>query len=105
MIKKSISKLIEGKDLSMDEAMEVMEIIMDGDATSAQIAAFITALRVKGETPEEIAGMASIMRNKSVSVQVNKPVLSAIPTASTSSSSLTSSTTPLNSLIIFIAFL
>ncbi len=92
MIKKSISKLIEGKDLSMDEAMEVMEIIMDGDATSAQIAAFITALRVKGETPEEIAGMASIMRNKSVSVQVNKPVLDTCGTGGDGANTLNIST-------------
>ena len=92
MIKKSISKLIEGKDLSMDEAMDVMEIIMDGDATSAQIAAFITALRVKGETPEEIAGMASIMRNKSVSVQVNKPVLDTCGTGGDGANTLNIST-------------
>ena len=91
MIKKSISKLIEGKDLSMDEAMDVMEIIMDGDATSAQIAAFITALRVKGETPE-IAGMASIMRNKSVSVQVNKPVLDTCGTGGDGANTLNIST-------------
>tara|TARA_Y100000590_G_C15740367_1_gene1020050 strand:- start:2772 stop:3791 length:1020 start_codon:yes stop_codon:yes gene_type:complete len=92
VIKKSISKLIEGKDLSMDEAMDVMEIIMDGDATSAQIAAFITALRVKGETPEEIAGMASIMRNKSVSVQVNKPVLDTCGTGGDGANTLNIST-------------
>ena len=48
VIKKSISELIDGNDLSMEEAMGVMEIIMSGDATAAQISAFITALRFKG---------------------------------------------------------
>ena len=92
VIKKSISELIDGNDLSMEEAMGVMEIIMSGDATAAQISAFITALRFKGETPEEIAGMARIMREKSVSVQVNNPVLDTCGTGGDGANTLNIST-------------
>ena len=92
MIKQSISELIDGNDLSMEEAMGVMEIIMNGDATSAQISAFITALRFKGETPEEIAGMARIMREKSVSVHINNPVLDTCGTGGDGANTLNIST-------------
>jgi anthranilate phosphoribosyltransferase len=64
MIKSAIQKLIEGKDLSEKEIMDSMEYIMVGDATDAQIASFITALRIKGETIEEITGCAKVIREK-----------------------------------------
>ena len=92
VIKNSIAKLIDGKDLSINEAKEVMEIIMCGDATQAQIASFITALRFKGETADEIAGMASIMRQKSVSVQINTPVLDTCGTGGDGANTLNIST-------------
>ena len=92
VIKNSIAKLVDGNDLSINEAKEVMETIMDGDATPAQIGAFITALRLKGETPEEIAGMASIMRQKSVSVNINTPVLDTCGTGGDGANSLNIST-------------
>jgi anthranilate phosphoribosyltransferase len=62
MIKDSIQKLIGGTNLSYEESREVMMEIMSGQATSAQIAAFLTALRMKGETVEEIIAFAEIMK-------------------------------------------
>lgn len=61
MIKEAISKVVERVDLEPEEARLVMEEIMSGGATSAQIAAFLTALRMKGETVEEIISFAHTM--------------------------------------------
>lgn len=61
-IQSAISKLVEGRDLDVDEAERVMSQIMSGDATPAQIGSFLTALRLKVETPTEIAALARIMR-------------------------------------------
>lgn len=63
-IKKTLNILADSTDLSFDEMREVMNIIMSGDATPSQIGAFLMALRVKGETVEEIAGAVSILREK-----------------------------------------
>jgi len=62
LIKESIKQLVEGHDLSYEDACIVMKEIMSGDATDAQISAILTALRMKGETPSEISAFASIMR-------------------------------------------
>ena len=64
MLKKAISKLVEGKNLSEIEIVEALNCIMEGNATPAQIGSFITALRIKGETIEEITGCAKVMREK-----------------------------------------
>jgi len=64
MIKEAISKVIEKIDLSQSEMELVMNEIMSGGATPAQIGAFLTALRLKGETVEEITGAARVMREK-----------------------------------------
>ena len=64
MIIEAIRKVVEGKDLTRDEAFAVMDTIMSGQATDAQIAAFLTALRMKGETVEELIGFARVMREK-----------------------------------------
>jgi anthranilate phosphoribosyltransferase len=61
-MKQFINTLVEGRDLSRGEAEEAMQTIMSGDATQAQIGAFLTALRMKGETIEEISACAKIMR-------------------------------------------
>ncbi len=68
MIREAIAKLMEGHDLDQAQAETVMQEIMDGAATPAQIAAFLTALRLKGETMEEIAGCARVMREKAIRV-------------------------------------
>jgi anthranilate phosphoribosyltransferase len=74
-IQQAIQTVVEGRSLSSDEAAAVMAQVMDGQATPAQVASFITALRMKGETPEEIAGFARSMRERSLRVAVNVPVI------------------------------
>ncbi len=64
MIKEAISKVIEKVDLSEQEMIEVMQEIMEGETTDAQIGSFITALRMKGETIDEIVGAVKVMRSK-----------------------------------------
>jgi len=75
MIKEAITSLISGYPLTMDEAALVMEEIMGGEVTPAQFGAFVTALRLKGETIDEIAGMAKTMRAKAVPVATTGPVV------------------------------
>ena len=62
MIKDAIAKLIERQSLTESEAESVMLEIMEGQGTSSQIASYLTALRIKGETVEEITGSARAMR-------------------------------------------
>ena len=66
--KETISHLVERQDLTPDDAEEIMDTIMDGKATPAQIGAFLTALRMKGESPVEIAAFARVMRHHAVTV-------------------------------------
>ncbi len=75
MIREATEKLIGGSSLSMDEATGVMTQIMEGEATPVQLASFLTSLRIKGETAEEIAGMASVMRDKSLPVETDGVVV------------------------------
>jgi anthranilate phosphoribosyltransferase len=63
MIQAALAELLEGRDLSREQAREVMDEIMRGEATQAQIGGFLVALRLKGETAEEIAGCAEAMRD------------------------------------------
>ena len=63
-MKEILAKLVAGNDLSVEEAKKAQEIILTGQATDAQIAAFLTALRMKGETIDEITGLASVLRDK-----------------------------------------
>lgn len=67
-IHEALMKLLRSEALTFDEAAEVMNIIMGGEATPAQIASLLTALRMKGESVEEIAGFARVMRDKSVHI-------------------------------------
>jgi anthranilate phosphoribosyltransferase len=62
MIQGALQRLLDGHDLTRDEAREVMDEIMRGDATPGQIGGFLVALRLKGETADEIAGCAEAMR-------------------------------------------
>lgn len=75
MIREAIDALVSGHSLSMDEAASVMREVMEGEATPAQLGAFLTALRLKGETAEEIAGMVTVMREKALRVKVNGPLV------------------------------
>lgn len=72
MIKNAISKVIEGVDLTKDEMVAVMDQIMTGGASDAQIGSFLTALRIKGETIDEITGAAIVMREKALSVDAGE---------------------------------
>jgi anthranilate phosphoribosyltransferase len=67
-IKETISRLTYRQDLTPEEAGQVMGVIMEGGTTQSQIGAFLTALRMKGETPEEIAAFAKVMRRYAVTV-------------------------------------
>lgn len=64
MFKDFLGRVVAGEDLSRAEAQQAMLIIMSGQASTAQIGAFLTALRMKGETSTEIAGFAETMRNQ-----------------------------------------
>ncbi|PIV83012.1 MAG: anthranilate phosphoribosyltransferase [Nitrospirae bacterium CG_4_9_14_3_um_filter_53_35] len=70
MIVNAVKKLVVGTNLSREECYGAMDDIMGGRATPAQIASFITALRIKGETVEEIAACAQVMRDRVVRVHV-----------------------------------
>ena len=75
MIREAISKVVDGDDLSQEEAAATMSEIMSGNATDAQIASFITALRLKGETVDEITGCARIMREKVTKIKTRADLL------------------------------
>jgi anthranilate phosphoribosyltransferase len=70
IITEAVRTLVERRDLTRIEAAAAMEAIMSGAATNAQIAAFLTALRMKGETVEELIGFAQVMRQKAVRVRM-----------------------------------
>jgi len=67
-MKSAIKALTEGKNLSIDESKRVMNILLSGEATQAQIGAFLTALRMKGETLDEIVGLASVLSEKAIHI-------------------------------------
>jgi len=69
MIQQALARLLDGHDLSREEARGVMGSIMNGEATHAQIAGFLIALRAKGETADEIAGCAEAMREHALPVR------------------------------------
>jgi len=75
MIQEMIERVVRREDLTEGEMMSVMDQIMEGDATPAQIAAFITSLRMKGETVDEITGAARIMRRKATKIDARSPVI------------------------------
>ncbi|MDE2841513.1 MAG: anthranilate phosphoribosyltransferase [Chloroflexota bacterium] len=83
MIVEATIKATEGASLTRDEAAQVMTEIMDAACTPAQFGAFVTALRVKGETADEIAGCAEVMREKALPVAVSQPVADTCGTGGT----------------------
>src|SRR3989344_9568285 len=68
MIQEVISKLSEKKNLTENEAVNVMELIMEGKASTPQIKEFLLGLKSKGETIEEITACAKVMRSKSITI-------------------------------------
>lgn len=75
MIKEMIGKIVEGNDLSIDECKAVIKEIMEGKATEVQIGSFITALRMKGETVDEITGCVTVMREMATHINVGNDVV------------------------------
>src|SRR5512146_3060067 len=73
MLKPFLAKIINRQDLNAIEAEQAMEIIMTGQATQAQIGAYLVAMRMKGETVEEITGSARAMRDNAVKIQLTDP--------------------------------
>ena len=92
MIQEAIGILVEGRDLDESQAADVMTVIMSGEATPAQIGAFITALRIKGETMAEITGLARTMRAHSVKVETPLKVVDSCGTGGDASGTFNIST-------------
>lgn len=80
MIKEAIHKVIQKEDLSFETAKQVMDEIMNGQATNAQIASFLTALRMKGETVEEITACAQVMREHCTKLEHDLDVMDIVGT-------------------------
>ena len=72
MITKGIQKAVEGLNLTSEEARAVMEKIMNGESTDAQIGGFLVAMRLKGETVEEISAFTRVMREKATHIDAGK---------------------------------
>lgn len=93
MIQQAIETVVAGDNLNTEQAAAAMEQIMTGEATPAQFGALVTALRIKGETVDEIVGMASVMRQKSLGVAVDGIIVDTCGTGGDSSGSFNISTT------------
>jgi anthranilate phosphoribosyltransferase len=94
MIQEAIQKLVGGCGLTREEARGVMDQIMSGAATDAQIGAFLVALRCKGESVDEIAGCAQVMREKATRVHTSRePVIDTCGTGGDGSGTFNISTT------------
>ncbi|MGN0587787.1 MAG: gamma-glutamyl-gamma-aminobutyrate hydrolase family protein, partial [Oscillospiraceae bacterium] len=92
-LKKYIAMVADGKDLTMNEAEEAMDIIMSDAATNAQIASFLSLLRSKGETIDEITGFAKIMRRKANIVPAAKSAVDIVGTGGDLANTFNISTT------------
>jgi len=93
MIREAITSLVSGRSLTIEEAASVMEEIMQGEVTPALFGAFVTALRLMGETADEIAGLAGVMRAKAIRVTVADPVIDIVGTGGDNSNTFNISTT------------
>jgi anthranilate phosphoribosyltransferase len=93
MIREAIAEVVAGHSLTTDDAAKVMDEIMRGEATPAQFGALVTALRLKGETAEEMTGFARTMRANAVPLVVSYPAVDTCGTGGDSSSTFNISTT------------
>lgn len=93
MIQQAIHELVERKDLDFETAKTVMNEIMSGEATQAQMAAFLTALRMKGETIDEITACATVMREKAAALTSPFPVMDIVGTGGDEAGTFNISTT------------
>jgi anthranilate phosphoribosyltransferase len=92
MIKEAILMFVEGQSLTIKQAEQVMEEIMNGQATPAQFGAFVTSLRLKGETVDEIVGMAKIMRAKAIRLDIDDQLVDTCGTGGDASGTFNIST-------------
>lgn len=88
-----LGRLSAGDDLTRHEARDAMGAVMSGDATPSQIAAFIVALRIKGETVEEMTGLVEAMRAAAVTVDIGEPVIDVVGTGGDRAGTFNISTT------------
>jgi anthranilate phosphoribosyltransferase len=79
-LREALAKLVLGENLTRQEAQGAMRTLVEGEATPAQIGAFAIALRMKGETPEEIAGLAEVMRAAATRVEAGDDVMDVVGT-------------------------
>ena len=93
MIKEAILKLAQRNDLTAQEALEVMNEIMDGKASPVQMSSYLTALSLKGETIEEITGSAKGMRDHCIRLLHEMDVLEIVGTGGDGANSFNISTT------------
>lgn len=93
MIKEAILKVVSGSDLTYEESKQVMEEMMTGTATQAQMASFLTALRMKGETIDEITASAEVMRSKALHVKHETDVMDIVGTGGDGTGTFNVSTT------------
>ncbi|MGL5676749.1 MAG: anthranilate phosphoribosyltransferase [Cellulosilyticaceae bacterium] len=93
MIQEAIKKLIENQNLSFAEAKDAMNQIMEGNATEAQIGSFLTAMRMKGETIEEMTACATVLREKCQVLAVDEDVLDIVGTGGDKTNTFNISTT------------
>lgn len=80
MIQEAIQKVLNGTDLDFEQAKKVMEEMMDGTATQSQMGGFLTAMRMKGETVEEITACATVMREKGIKINPVRKVIDIVGT-------------------------
>jgi len=91
-IQEALGHLLEKRSLSMDDMGDVMQQVMTGDATPAQIGALLAALRMKGESVDEVAGAAKVMRELAASVTVDAAAIDIVGTGGDSTSTFNIST-------------
>jgi anthranilate phosphoribosyltransferase len=91
-VRAALAAIVEGRTLDLDEARLAMGAVMDGDATPAQLAALLVALRMRGETVEELAGFASAMRERVVRVEAPEDTIDVVGTGGDGSGTFNIST-------------
>lgn len=93
MIQEAIHQLINGKDLTFEQAEQVMEEMMSGEATQAQMGGFLVALRQQGETIDEITAFAQVMREKGIKIEPKRDVIDIVGTGGDEAGTFNISTT------------
>ena len=92
-VRAALASVIEGRTLDLEEARAAMGSVMDGEATPAQLAAFLVALRMRGETVDELAGFASAMRDRVLRVEAPVGTIDVVGTGGDGSGTFNISTT------------